>query len=158
MAPRILGAVLFVAALVPTAGCGSAEEKTPAACLAGPAAYSRALRGTLAVVRLEGGTPLSACLIQNQSAGELTQVGAAMVAVATSLNARVRADGGVTAARRLGYLIGAARRGAEDTNGIHANLVARLEAAAEFSPGGTGLPPRLATAYRTGIVAGVEGG
>ena len=38
-----------------------------------------------------GGIPISSCLTENQSAGDLTRVGAAMVAVATSLNARARA-------------------------------------------------------------------
>ena len=158
MAPRILGAVLTVAALLSAAGCGSADEKTPAGCLAGPGAYSRALRGAPTRVSLAGGTPLSACLTKNQSAGDLTRVGAAMVAVATSLNAQARASGGGAAARRLGYLIGAARRGAEDTDGIHVNLLARLEAAAEFSPGGGRLPASLSTAYRAGIAAGSERG
>ena len=77
-----------------------------------------------------------------------------MVAVATSLNARARAGGGEAAARRLGYLVGAARRGAENTDGIHANLVARLESAAEFSPGGVGPPQVIEDAYRAGIAAG----
>jgi hypothetical protein len=158
MAPRILAVVLIAAAPLTAAGCGSADEQTPVTCLDGPAAYSRALRGAPAEVRLAGGTPISACLTQNQSAGDLTRVGAAMVAVATALNAEARADGGRAAAGRLGYLVGAARLGAEDTDGIHANLVARLEVAAEFSPGGDGLPPGIAAAYRAGTAQGTERG
>ena len=40
-----------------------------------------------------------------------------------------------TANVELGYLIGAAQRGAEETNGIHAELMRRLVAAATYSPG-----------------------
>jgi len=155
MALRTVAALAILAVL---AGCGSADEKTPAACLDGPAAYSRALRSAPAGVQLADGTRISECLTQNQSAGDLTRVGAAMVAVATSLNAQARAGGGTAAARRLGYLVGATRLGAEDTDGIHANLVQRLKAAAEFSPGGGGLPADVAAAYRAGIAQGAERG
>jgi hypothetical protein len=158
MASRFPAAVLIAAVLLSVGGCGSADEKTPTACLAGPTAFSRALRGAPARARLEGGTPISSCLTKNQSAGDLTRVGAAMLAVATSLNAQARAGDGGEPASRLGYLIGAARHGAEETDGIHTNLVARLEAAAEFSPGGGGLPPDLAAAYRAGVAAGGERG
>ena len=157
MSPRITAAALIGSVLLLAGGCGSGEEETPAACLAGPSAYSRALRAAPAAVRLEGGVPISDCLTRNQSAGDLTRVGAAMVAVATSLNAEARGGGGREAARRLGYLIGAARLGAEDTDGIHANLLQRLEAAAEFSPGGGDLPPGLEAAYREGIAKGSAG-
>ena len=81
-----------------------------------------------------------------------------MVAVANSLNARARAGGGPASARRLGYLVGAARRGAEETEGIHANLVSRLEAAAEFSPGGAAFHRVSTPTTRAGIVAGGERG
>jgi hypothetical protein len=158
MAPRILAVVLIAAAPLAATGCGSGDEKTPAACLDGATAYARALRGAPAGVRLAGETPISACLTENQSAGDLTRVGAAMVRVATALNAQARAGGGPGAARQLGYLIGAARLGAEDTAGIHVNLVERLETAAEFSPGGGGLPPGIAAAYRAGIAQGAERG
>ncbi len=158
MASRIPAAILIAAILVPANGCGSADKKTPAACLAGPAAYSRALRGAPDQATMEGGILLSDCLTESQSAGDLTRVGASMVAVATSLNARARAGGGEAAARRLGYLVGAARGGAENTDGIHANLVARLESAAEFSPGGVGLPQGIENAYRAGIAAGRKRG
>jgi hypothetical protein len=158
MASRIPAAVLIAAILVPASGCGSADEETPAACLSGPAAYSRALHDAPEAVSLGGGTKLSDCLTENQSAGELTQVGGAMVAVATSLNAQARAPGGEAAARRLGYLIGAARHGAEGTDGIHASLVQRLASAAEFSPGGSPLAPGIEAAYQAGVAAGAARG
>jgi hypothetical protein len=157
MTPRI-GAALASLALLAVPGCGSGDEETPAACLDGAAAYARALRGVPAEVRLAGETRISACLTQNQSVGDLTRVGGAMVRVATSLNAQARADGGPDAGRRLGYLVGAAHLGAEDTAGIHVNLVERLETAAEFNPGGGRLPPGIAAAYRAGIAQGAERG
>ena len=62
MAPRILAAVLIAAASLPAAGCGSGDEKTPEACLAGPGAYARALRRAPADARLAGRIPISSCL------------------------------------------------------------------------------------------------
>ncbi len=50
---------------------------------------------------------------------------------ATTLNAEAREDPGGPAAVRLGYLIGAATEGAD---AIHADLVRRLNSAANFSP------------------------
>ncbi len=151
-------AAAAIAALLAVGGCGSSEEETPAACLMGPGAYSQALRGAPDSVRLAGDVTISSCLTRNQSAGDLTRVGAAMLSLATSLNARAREGARSAAAVRLGYLIGAVRLGAEDTDGIHTNLVQRLEAAAEFSPGGGGLPAGVAAAYGTGLAAGRESG
>ncbi len=154
---RCIAALLTVIALA-AAGCGSSDEVAPAACLAGPDAYARALRSAPGAVVLAGNTPISSCLTKNQSAGELTTVGAALVTTATRLNAEARGPGGADAAVRLGYLIGAAQSGAEDTSGIHANLVGRLEAAAGFSLGGEGLPPGVSAAYDRGVSAGRAGG
>ena len=65
-------------------GCGSAGEKTtPDACLSGPTYFTSALRKAPGAVRLPGGTPISGCLVRNQSAGDLTTVGATLVRVAT---------------------------------------------------------------------------
>ncbi len=54
----------------------------------------------------------------------------------------------------LGYLLGAAERGAERTEGIHADLVRRLAVAARYAPGRTPLPPAFLTTYRQGYDAG----
>lgn len=58
------------------------------------------------------------------------------------------------AAIRLGYLIGATRRGATHTAGIHLELVRRLEQAAGFD----GLPPARRAALGMGIAAGRRSG
>ncbi len=154
---RRLALSLIGLALI-AAGCGSSEEKTAAACFGGAAAFSRALTRAPAAVELEGETPISACLTPNQSAGDITRLGKALLGSTTTLNAQARGNGGESAARRLGYLIGAVQRGAEDTGGIHTNLVARLEAAAEFSPGGAPIPATIRTAYVGGVAAGHSSG
>lgn len=154
MSLRLSAAAAVSSLLLLAGGCGQTEEETPAACLRGPAAYSKALAGAPARASLPGDVPISSCLTQNQSAAEITRVGATMLSVANSLNARARGRGGSASAARLGYLIGAAEKGAEDTDGIHANLLLRLRAAATFSPGGSGLPAAVDAAYRAGVDAG----
>jgi hypothetical protein len=81
-----------------------------------------------------------------------------MVAAATRLNSEARADPGGDAAYRLGYLAGAAERGAEATEGIHADLIRRLRAAALYSPADRGLPAAFLSAHRRGIEAGLARG
>lgn len=150
---RLLASLLLVAALI-AAGCGGGGGKTPAACLEGTRAYLAALRQAPGAVALADGTPISACLAENQSGGELATVGTAMVTAATQLNAEARAHPGGRAAVQLGYLLGAAGRGAESTEGIHEELMRRLGAAARYSPGGRRLPPAFRSAYRRGFEAG----
>ena len=77
-----------------------------------------------------------------------------MVRAATALNSEARRDPGGPAALQLGFLLGAAERGADDTAGIHSELVRRLEAAAKYSPGDRPLPRRLERAYEGGFEAG----
>ena len=146
--------IAATALLLAVAGCGSTDSSTPAACLEGKGAYVRALEGAPGKVRLGGGTPISSCLPESQAGGTLASVGTAMVAAATELNAGARADPGGAANLRLGYLIGAARRGAEDTQGIHAELLRRLTAAARYSPDNRPLPATFLDAYQRGFDAG----
>jgi hypothetical protein len=150
--------VIFVACLVALAGCGSQGDSTPVACLEGAGAYEEALREAPGEVLLGDETPISDCLASNQSGGDLARVGEAMVETATTLNAQARdADGGQPA-RELGYLLGAAQRGADDSEGIHADLVRRLTVAARFAPGEEPLSPQFLAAYREGFDAGHAGG
>ena len=65
-----------------------------------------------------------------------------MVEAATELNGEARASPAARATLRLGYLIGAAQRGADDTEGIHADLIRRLTVAARYAPGDEPLPRR----------------
>lgn len=135
-------AALALACLL-AASCGSQDESTPVACLEGPGVYEKALTDAPGEVLLSGETPISDCLTRNQQGGELATVGEAMVTVATKLNAEARAKPGSDAALRLGYLLGAAQRGAERGEGIHADLVRRLTVAARYAPGKAAAPARL---------------
>lgn len=140
-------------------GCGEGEDETPAACLDGAGSYLGALARAPGEVRLTGEVPISECLAENQPGGDLATVGATMVAVATQLNREARAEPGGSAAVRLGYLLGAAERGAEETEGIHADLLRRLDAAARYSPDGSS--PAAApfqAAYERGREAGLAAG
>lgn len=149
--------VIFVACLVALAGCGSQDDSTPVACLEGAGAYEKALREAPGEVLLSGETPISDCLARNQSGGDLARVGEAMVETATTLNAKAREDDGGQAAIELGYLLGAAQRGAQDSEGIHTDLVRRLTVAARFAPGREPLSPQFLSAYREGFDAGHSG-
>jgi len=144
---RLAITLLALAALA--AGCGSDDGATPVACLEGPAFYLREGRDDVRI---------SQCLAENQGGGDLANVGAAMLAAATKLNAEARAEPGSDANVRLGYLLGAAQRGAESTEGIHAELIRRLTAAARYSPGDRPLPAAFRRAYRDGYDAGYERG
>ncbi|HEY3434716.1 MAG TPA: hypothetical protein VGK41_03595 [Solirubrobacterales bacterium] len=136
------------------AGCGSQDDSTPVACLEGAAAYERALDAAPGEVRLEGETAISDCLTQNQSAGDLARVGEAMIEAATGLNAEARSEAGDDAAVRLGYLLGAAERGSEESEGIHSDLVRRLTVAARYAPGREPLSQEFLDSYEEGFEAG----
>ena len=83
-------------------------------------------------------------------------VGQAMVATATKLNAEARAERGPRKLQ-LGYLIGAAERGAESTEGIHADLIRRLTVAARYAPRRPALH-RLSGRLPRGLRSGPPGG
>jgi hypothetical protein len=136
------------------AGCGGPGDDTSVACLEGAQAYLRALDNAPGAVTLSGGTPISDCLAENQAGGDLTTVGTAMVTAATKLNAEARVKPGGTANVQLGYLLGATQRGAERTEGIHAELVRRLTAAARYSPDNRPLPAVFLDTYQEGFDAG----
>jgi hypothetical protein len=154
---RRLAFPILVLALF-AAGCGGNEGSTPVACLEGVSPYPRALEAAPGEVVLSGETPISDCLAENQSGGDLANVGAAMLAAATKLNTEARGDPGGAASIRLGYLVGAAQRGADRTEGIHAELIRRLTIAARYTPGDRPLPPAFRRAYRRGYDAGLARG
>lgn len=147
-------AILFVLAVPFAAGCGERDDATPVACLEGADVYVEALGDAPGEVLLQGETPIGDCLAENQEGGDLATVGEAMVEAATELNAAARDEPGGEAALRLGYLLGAAQRGAERTEGIHADLVRRLVVAARYAPGDQPLSPAFVRAYREGFDAG----
>jgi len=155
---RIAIAIACLAALV-AFGCGGREdESTPVACLEGADAYLAALAEAPSEVELDDEVTISDCLAENQDGGELATVGEAMVGATTELNAEARAEPGGAASVQLGYLLGAAQRGADRTEGIHADLVRRLVVAARFAPGREPLPQSFLDAFREGFDAGREQG
>jgi hypothetical protein len=144
----------LVTLAVLTSGCGSQDDSTPVACLEGSHAYVAALAAAPAEVTLDGETPISDCLAENQQGGDLATVGSALVEAATKLNAEARAEPGGKANLQLGYLIGAVQRGADSTEGIHADLLRRLAVAARYAPGREALSPAFLNTYRQGFDAG----
>jgi hypothetical protein len=154
--------VLFLLSLTAllASGCGNANEAghTPDACLSGPVDFNAALKKAPEQVRLPGNTPISGCLVSNQTGGDLSNVGSYLVQAATRLNAQARRDPSGAATVQLGYLVGAATRGAAETAGIHDELVRRLEAAALYSPAGKPPPQPFDHQYETGYAAGKEHG
>jgi len=150
--------LVAVAGLVTLAGCGSDDPETPAACLSGADAYVDALGAAPGEVLLEGTTPIGDCLVENQSGGELGQVGEATVGAATELNARAQGDPAGDATVQLGYLVGAVQQAAATTGGIHRDLVLRLDSAARFKRGGGGFPAAFERAFGEGYAAAQAGG
>lgn len=139
-------------------GCGAPDDSTPVACLEGSAAYLKALAAAPDEVTLGNGTLISECLAPNQTAGDLATVGLTLLRTTTRLSAEARAEPGGDANLQLGYLLGAAQRGADETEGIHDELLRRLTAAARYSPGGRPLPSTFLRAYRRGFEAGHASG
>src|SRR5690348_9119782 len=126
MRTRLALALLLLAAAIPAAGCGRSAATTPVACLEGSGAYLKALAAAPAPVELDGGAAVSECLVETQAAGELGRVGGGMAGAATRLNGDARAHPGGDANLQLGYLVGAAQRGADGNEGIDTELVRRL--------------------------------
>jgi hypothetical protein len=149
-----IATVLAAAACLVAIGCGEPNDSTPVACLEWRGAYLKALGDAPGVVRLADETLISECLAENQKAGDLATVGTALLATTTRLNAEARAEPGGDANLQLGYLLGAAERGAQDTNGIHADLIRRLSTAARYSPDNRPLPAAFLRTYREGFDAG----
>jgi hypothetical protein len=146
-------------ALAATLGCGDADDDTtPVVCLSGTGPYVEALAAAPRAVRLDGEAAISDCLVENQSAADLEQLGRTLLRTTIELNAAARADPGGEPTVQLGYLIGAVQKGAEETGGIHAELARRLEGAALFSPAGKPPPPPFDQRYREGLAAGAEQG
>lgn len=113
---RWLGAMALLAAVV---SCGSSgAEKLPTACTEGPGAVVEALAAAPGAVTIHG-TPISRCFNRGAGGQDEQIVGTNLVAAAAQLAAGGRA-------LELGYLIGAARRGAKRT-GLGDELVRRLQ-------------------------------
>jgi hypothetical protein len=151
IAPRA-AALVAVAAILGAAGCGTKKnDLAPAACLVGNEAYLHALERAPAAVRLAGTTPISDCLVPEQDAGQLANIGHEMIIAATKLNTEARRNPTGPATLRLGYLSGAVAKGADP---IHTDLVRRLNSAARFTLTGDTPPAAFERAFGRGYAAG----
>ncbi len=107
--------------------CSRQEEvRVPVECKAGRAAVRAALDRAPMQVTVEG-RPLSSCFTTTSNSADIAEVGEEYLAVASALSERARAKPGGVEAMRLGYLIGAVRRGASTTQGTNDEMVRRLE-------------------------------
>ena len=155
MLKRVAVAVA-TAAIALIAGCGnSQDDQAPASCLVGNEGYLRALERAPAPVLLGSTTPISDCLVPEQSQGQLATIGQEMIVAATKLNDEARRDPAGPAAVELGYLLGAVSKGADP---IHTDLVRRLNSSAHFSRTGGALPASFERAFGRGYQAGHESG
>jgi hypothetical protein len=147
---RLRNALPAALAALAAAGCGSGDRQLSVACTDGVAAVERALRDAPGAVALADGTPLSKCVSEARDIGELQSFGFIITRLADRLADRAPNDG--AAALRLGYLIGAARRGAEHSQGVPDELVHRLEVTARR------VPARGQRALERGLAAGERHG
>jgi hypothetical protein len=106
------------------AGCGSPAEKLPTACIQGPGPVMKALVKAPSAVTIDG-TPISRCFNRDASGDDVQIVGTNLLTAAEQLGDRARA-GDTTSALRLGYLVGAAERGAR-RSGLGSEIIRRIE-------------------------------
>ena len=146
--------VLALLAAASLAACGASADPLDEACMSGPGAIERALTRAPGPVTLPSGTRLSQCVANARSDSDLQNAGAVLTRAADDLSAAARA-GDADAAVRLGYLVGAARRGARRTAGIHAELQRHIERAAAVLDGaGARVASALAHGQRAGEATG----
>jgi hypothetical protein len=112
--------------------CGSSQPAAlPFACTGEPSSIVRALEAAPGAVALSDGTRLSGCVrLAAPRDGDMQSLGLALTRVADGLRDGAAAD--PVAALRLGYLVGAVRRGAAQTPGLAAQLARRMEQLASF--------------------------
>ncbi|MEO6496604.1 MAG: hypothetical protein ABIO51_03875 [Solirubrobacteraceae bacterium] len=137
---------LALAALV--AGCGSEPEQLSPACSAGPDEVTAALAEAPGAVALAGGTLLSECVSRATDDADLQMVGFALTPAADALANRPDER----SALRLGFLVGAVRRGASASNGVSLELVRRMESRVRYDD------PALLEAAERGARAGEDHG
>ena len=142
------------ALIVVVAGCGSSEpDQVPVACLGKAATISQALERAPAKVTLADGTSISHCVrLAAHRDGDLQSLGSSLMNVADDLRAQTRTN--PDAAVRLGYLIGAVRRGAAKTPGLAAQLARRIEQTAALEQDDA----VARGALLRGVMSGEEGG
>ena len=122
-------ALTLAAATLSAAGCGDDKPPPSALCAESEATITRALTRAPGRVVLADGTRLSDCVADANDAAELQNFGVVATRVADRLAERGEAV-------ELGYLIGAAERGAQHGEGVPLELVHRLAVSARRLPPG----------------------
>jgi hypothetical protein len=150
MAPMGLRVALVAVMGVLATGCGTSDQPLPTACARGESPLASALHAAPDRVALDQGARLSDCVSRADGATELQEFATGATLLADHLAVRAGQDD--TAAVELGYLIGAVRRGARHTSGVHAELVRRLERAAQP------VPASRRAALNRGLAAGERSG
>lgn len=145
--------LLATAATLLLGACGrTSDPKLPPACIEGPRAILSALAAAPGPVRLHDGTRLSTCVADARADADLQNLGVVLTQAASTLASELpRSD---PAAVQLGYLVGATRRGAAHSSGIHETLQRRIEQ----TTGIDGPPAHRRAAYRRGLAAGSRTG
>lgn len=144
-------ALACIGAALSAAACGKEEFSLAPVCT-DQDSVTWALARAPRPVTLDGSVKLSRCVDQARSDGDLQSVGMAFGNVARDLASRARQSD--RAATSLGYLVGAAHKGSEHSNGIHSELVRRLEQSMSVE----GPPPERRAAYAEGLAAGSQTG
>jgi hypothetical protein len=127
---RPTASVLLAATALALAGCGSDPERDGlAAGCANREQIASALEAAPGAVSLKTGTTISGCVNSARSDADLMTLGFAITAVADRLAEESR-EGDRRAALELGFLVGAADRGASTSQGIQSELAYRLESSA----------------------------
>jgi hypothetical protein len=120
-------------------------------CLNGPQDIEHALLSAPGPVALPDGTRLSECVARARSDGDLQNVGFVFTRAADDLALRISDK---ASALRLGYLIGATRRGALHTAGVATELTRRVEQDARLGAAN----PDTTSALHSGVTAGESTG
>jgi hypothetical protein len=115
------GLAVIGATVAALGGCARDDgpEAVPPACSGSPDALTRALSAAPSAVRVDG-TAISDCLVKDGSVEGVQIAGSVLVEAARRLGEERRG-------LALGYLVGALRRGSHRTQGIHAEIVRRVE-------------------------------
>lgn len=114
-----------LAAVATLAACGGSHS-LPAACRADSGAIVAALRSAPGPVAIDG-VRLSRCVERTFAPGDVQFLGGTLVEAASKLSGRARARPEGESALELGYLVGAARRGAGHNTGVVEELMRRLD-------------------------------
>jgi hypothetical protein len=145
-----IGAAAFACIALAAPGCGGGTGDAihvtdlPRQCVGDSGGLLKALGAAPRPVRVDG-EPISRCFSRNDDSVEMQALGTGLVAAAETLGDRAR-SGSDKAALQLGYLVGAAERGANQS-GIAGELIRRLQAE-------TTLPAQAQAAYARGHRAG----